>query len=166
MWMFRVAVVLGGRRVDANLRILQVIGSLRAGSSPGSLSLLPQLHVPVFLELPTSTEGCLEDRGTCGGDESREESPVRGVVPVGVRGGFSVNQEIAGVGYPRFFVSQARVFVVLGVLSRNLCCTVEVCVVFLDTLTPEFELYVRLRERRQWDSDFPEFVLVSLVARS
>ncbi|MQL71208.1 hypothetical protein Taro_003537 [Colocasia esculenta] len=70
------------------------------------------------------------------------------------------------VGYPRFFVSQARVFVVLGVLSRYLCCTVEVCVVFLDTLTPEFELYVRLRERRQWDSDFPEFVLLSLVARS
>ncbi|MQL75668.1 hypothetical protein Taro_008049, partial [Colocasia esculenta] len=54
------------------------------------------------------------------------------------------------VGYPRFFVSQARVFVVLGVLSRYWCCTVEVCVVFLDTLTPEFELYVRLRERRQW----------------
>ncbi|MQL74900.1 hypothetical protein Taro_007262, partial [Colocasia esculenta] len=67
------------------------------------------------------------------------------------------------VGYPRFFVSQARVFVVLGVLSRYWCCTVEVCVVFLDTLTPVFELYVRLRERRQWDSDFPEFVLVSLT---
>ncbi|MQM14234.1 hypothetical protein Taro_047166 [Colocasia esculenta] len=28
------------------------------------------------------------------------------------------------------------------------CGTVEVCVIFLDTLTPEFELYVRLRERR------------------
>ncbi|MQM23218.1 hypothetical protein Taro_056281 [Colocasia esculenta] len=70
------------------------------------------------------------------------------------------------VGYPRFFVSQARVFVVLGVLSRYLCCTVEVCVVFLDTLTPEFELYVRLRKRWQWGSDFPEFVLLSLVARS
>ncbi|MQL71855.1 hypothetical protein Taro_004166 [Colocasia esculenta] len=65
--------------------------------------------------------------------------------------------------FPRFFVSQAHVFVVLGVLSRYLCCTVEVCVVFLDTLTPEFELYVRLRERRQWGSDFPEFVLLSLV---
>ncbi|MQL88901.1 hypothetical protein Taro_021464, partial [Colocasia esculenta] len=38
-----------------------------------------------------------------------------------------------------------------------------VCVVFLDTLTPEFELYVRLRERRQWGSDFPEFVLLSLL---
>ncbi|MQM11747.1 hypothetical protein Taro_044656 [Colocasia esculenta] len=39
----------------------------------------------------------------------------------------------------------------------------QVCVVFLDTLTPEFELYVRLRERRQWDNDLPEFVLVSLL---
>ncbi|MQM17945.1 hypothetical protein Taro_050928 [Colocasia esculenta] len=29
-------------------------------------------------------------------------------------------------------------------------CTVKVCVVFLDTLTPEFELYIQLRERRQW----------------
>ncbi|MQL94055.1 hypothetical protein Taro_026705, partial [Colocasia esculenta] len=27
--------------------------------------------------------------------------------------------------------------------------TARICVVFLDTLTPEFELYVRLRERRQ-----------------
>ncbi|MQL96682.1 hypothetical protein Taro_029360 [Colocasia esculenta] len=68
------------------------------------------------------------------------------------------------VGYPRFFVSQTRVLAVLGVLSQYLCCTVEVCVVFLDTLTPEFELYVRLRERRQWDSDFPEF-FVSFVTR-
>ncbi|MQM14613.1 hypothetical protein Taro_047547, partial [Colocasia esculenta] len=56
------------------------------------------------------------------------------------------------VGYPRFFVSQARVFLVFGVLSRYLCCTVEVCVVFLDTLTPVFELYVQLRERRQLGS--------------
>ncbi|MQM14866.1 hypothetical protein Taro_047798 [Colocasia esculenta] len=40
---------------------------------------------------------------------------------------------------------------------------IMVCVVFLDTLTPVFELYVRLRERRQWDSDFPELVLVSLI---
>ncbi|MQL79276.1 hypothetical protein Taro_011712, partial [Colocasia esculenta] len=42
------------------------------------------------------------------------------------------------------------------------CCTVEVCVVFLDTLTPMFELYVRLRERQQWDSDFPELVFSRL----
>ncbi|MQL95661.1 hypothetical protein Taro_028325 [Colocasia esculenta] len=45
------------------------------------------------------------------------------------------------------------------------CGTVEVCVVFLDTLTIEFELYVWLRERRQWDSDFPEFVFSRLVLR-
>ncbi|MQL89673.1 hypothetical protein Taro_022237, partial [Colocasia esculenta] len=42
------------------------------------------------------------------------------------------------------------------------CGTVEVCVVFLDTLTPMFELYVRLRERRQWSSDFPELVFSRL----
>ncbi|MQM06683.1 hypothetical protein Taro_039510 [Colocasia esculenta] len=34
-------------------------------------------------------------------------------------------------------------------LSRYCMCTVEVCVVFLYILTPMFELYVRLRERRQ-----------------
>ncbi|MQL73990.1 hypothetical protein Taro_006329 [Colocasia esculenta] len=45
------------------------------------------------------------------------------------------------------------------------CGTVEVCVVFLDTLTPVFELYVRLRERRQWDSDFRELVFCRLVLR-
>ncbi|MQM11985.1 hypothetical protein Taro_044897, partial [Colocasia esculenta] len=55
---------------------------------------------------------------------------------------------IMSFGYPRFFVSQTRVFVVLGVCPGTVC-TVEVCVVFLDTLTPVFELYVRLRERRQ-----------------
>ncbi|MQM21590.1 hypothetical protein Taro_054633 [Colocasia esculenta] len=43
------------------------------------------------------------------------------------------------VGYPRFFVSQAR---------GARVCIVKVCVVFLDTLTLEFELYVQLRERR------------------
>ncbi|MQM12942.1 hypothetical protein Taro_045863 [Colocasia esculenta] len=60
----------------------------------------------VELELAArGTEGCLEDRGTCGGDESREESPVRGVVPVGVRGGFGVNQEIAGVVRSRVVAS-------------------------------------------------------------
>ncbi|MQL72854.1 hypothetical protein Taro_005196 [Colocasia esculenta] len=31
----------------------------------------------------------------------------------------------------------------------GMVCTIEVCVVFLDTLTLVFELYVRLRERRQ-----------------
>ncbi|MQL86735.1 hypothetical protein Taro_019269 [Colocasia esculenta] len=56
------------------------------------------------------------------------------------------------VGYPRFCVSQARVFVVLGVCPGTLYI-VEVCVVFLDTLTHVFELYVWLRERWQRGSD-------------
>ncbi|MQM17148.1 hypothetical protein Taro_050117 [Colocasia esculenta] len=54
------------------------------------------------------------------------------------------------VGCPRFSVSQA--------VSSGLCPST--CVVpsrsvssDLDTLTPVFELYVRLRERRHWDSD-------------
>ncbi|MQL71385.1 hypothetical protein Taro_003699 [Colocasia esculenta] len=41
---------------------------------------------------------------------------------------------------------------ILTLVYRGLqikCATFEVCVVFLDTLTPEFELYVQLRERRQ-----------------
>ncbi|MQL92431.1 hypothetical protein Taro_025059 [Colocasia esculenta] len=45
------------------------------------------------------------------------------------------------------------------------CSTVEVCVIFLDTLTPEFELYVRLRERRQRAATCVELVLL-LVACS
>ncbi|MQL69487.1 hypothetical protein Taro_001770 [Colocasia esculenta] len=39
-------------------------------------------------------------------------------------------------------------------------CTIEVCVVFLDTLTPVFELYVRLRERWQRGSDLPKSLKV------
>ncbi|MQL93146.1 hypothetical protein Taro_025784 [Colocasia esculenta] len=55
-----------------------------------------------------------------------------------------------GVGCPRFFVSQA--------VSSGLCpgtCAVPSRFVSsdLDTLTLVLELYVRLRERRQWDSD-------------
>ncbi|MQM03811.1 hypothetical protein Taro_036600 [Colocasia esculenta] len=41
------------------------------------------------------TEGCLEDRGTCGVAELREETSWRGAIPVGARGGFGVNREIA-----------------------------------------------------------------------
>ncbi|MQM07994.1 hypothetical protein Taro_040845 [Colocasia esculenta] len=36
----------------------------------------------------------------------------------------------------------------------HIVCTVEACVVFLDTPTPMFELYVWLRERQQRGSDF------------
>ncbi|MQM05449.1 hypothetical protein Taro_038263 [Colocasia esculenta] len=65
----RVAVVIGGRGVDANLRILQ---------------------------LPTGTEGCLEDRRMRGVSELCEETSWRGAIPVGPRGGFGVNREVAG----------------------------------------------------------------------
>ncbi|MQM01265.1 hypothetical protein Taro_034017 [Colocasia esculenta] len=88
----------------------------------------------------------LEDRATLGIAELREETPYRGAIPVGARGGLGVNREVSGVGCPRFFVSQA--------VSSGLCP--DTCVVpsrsvssDLDTLTPLLELYVRLRERRQ-----------------
>ncbi|MQL88513.1 hypothetical protein Taro_021075 [Colocasia esculenta] len=144
MWMLRVAVAVGGIGVDANLRILQVIGS-------------PESRFPTCLSLPLAPASHPR--------VSRASNSMCGALaPVAL---FECVVHVLDmwftwktcVGYPRFFVSQERVFVVLGVLSRYLCCTVEVCVVFLDTLTPEFELYVRLRERRQWGSDFPEFVL-------
>ncbi|MQL87629.1 hypothetical protein Taro_020175 [Colocasia esculenta] len=68
------------------------------------------------------------------------------------------------------FRRDLRFFRSLIAFQSSQCCgdecgTVEVCIVFLDTLTPEFVLYVRLRERQQWDSDFPEFVFSRLVLR-
>ncbi|MQM13206.1 hypothetical protein Taro_046129 [Colocasia esculenta] len=65
------------------------------------------------------------------------------------------------VGCPRFFVSQA--------VSSGLCpgtCVLPSRSVSsdLDTLTPVFELYARLRERRQWDSDCPTCLLVTCSA--
>ncbi|MQL69588.1 hypothetical protein Taro_001866 [Colocasia esculenta] len=39
--------------------------------------------------------GCLDDRGTCGVAESREETSWCGAILVGARGGFGVNREIA-----------------------------------------------------------------------
>ncbi|MQM07155.1 hypothetical protein Taro_039992 [Colocasia esculenta] len=53
------------------------------------------------------------------------------------------------VGYHRFFMSQARVFVVLGVCPGTCVVPSRSVSSILDTLTPVFELYVRLRERRQ-----------------
>ncbi|MQM21156.1 hypothetical protein Taro_054190, partial [Colocasia esculenta] len=51
--------------------------------------------------------------------------------------------------HPRFLGEPGMcIFCARGV--SQYVCTSEVCVVFLDTLTPEFELYVRLRERRLW----------------
>ncbi|MQL99415.1 hypothetical protein Taro_032139 [Colocasia esculenta] len=64
-------------------------------------------------------------------------------------------QTTFAVGCPRFFLSQA--------VSSGLCpgtCVVPLRSVSsdLDTLTPVFELCVRLRERRQWDSDYRTFL--------
>ncbi|MQL93847.1 hypothetical protein Taro_026497 [Colocasia esculenta] len=66
----RVAVAVGGIGVDANLRILQVIGS-----PEGSLLAL-----------------------TRGVAELRKETPYHGAIPVGAGGGLGVNREIVGAG--------------------------------------------------------------------
>ncbi|MQL90904.1 hypothetical protein Taro_023502 [Colocasia esculenta] len=55
----------------------------------------------------------------------------------------------SAVRYPRFCVSQARVFVVLGVCPKTCVVPLRSVSSVLDTLTPLFELYVRLKERRQ-----------------
>ncbi|MQM16626.1 hypothetical protein Taro_049581 [Colocasia esculenta] len=67
---------------------------------------------------------------------------------------FTCSELLVHEVYVRFSVSQA--------VSSGLCP--GTCVVpsrsessDLDTLTPVFELYVRLRERRQWDSDSSKF---------
>ncbi|MQL91218.1 hypothetical protein Taro_023817 [Colocasia esculenta] len=72
------------------------------------------------------------------------------------------------VGYPKFCVSQARLFVVLGVCPSTCVVPLRSVSSVLDTLTSVFELYIRLRERWQWDSDFCfyfplEFLLLWLV---
>ncbi|MQL90825.1 hypothetical protein Taro_023425, partial [Colocasia esculenta] len=58
-------------------------------------------------------------------------------------------RNISAVRYPRFCVSQARVFVVLGVCSGTCVVPSRSVSPILDTLTLVFELYVRLRKRRQ-----------------
>ncbi|MQM09418.1 hypothetical protein Taro_042290 [Colocasia esculenta] len=78
------------------VEVCEVQGHPRAVFLPGSHSPLPQLHAPVSLKLPIGTGDWLEDRGMCGVAESREETPWRGAIPVGARGGFGVNWEIAG----------------------------------------------------------------------
>ncbi|MQL85647.1 hypothetical protein Taro_018180 [Colocasia esculenta] len=64
------------------------------------------------------------------------------------------------VGCPRFFVSQA---VSLGLCPGTYVVPLRSVSSDLDTLTPVFELYVRLRERRHWDSDssFPTEPVIS-----
>ncbi|MQL76371.1 hypothetical protein Taro_008760 [Colocasia esculenta] len=63
------------------------------------------------------------------------------------------------VGYPRFCVSQARVFVVLEVCPGTCVIPLRSVSAVLDTLTPVFKLYVRLRERRQRAATCVELVL-------
>ncbi|MQL89571.1 hypothetical protein Taro_022141 [Colocasia esculenta] len=58
-----------------------------AGSYPGS--------TPGTVGGP-GTEGWLDDRRTCGIVELRKEMSWHGAIPVGARGGFGVNREIAG----------------------------------------------------------------------
>ncbi|MQM17166.1 hypothetical protein Taro_050139 [Colocasia esculenta] len=58
-------------------------------------------------------------------------------------------QNASLVGYPRFCVSQARVFVVLGVCPGACMVPSRSVSSVLDTLTHMFELYVQLSERRQ-----------------
>ncbi|MQL94948.1 hypothetical protein Taro_027613, partial [Colocasia esculenta] len=65
------------------------------------------------------------------------------------------------VGCPRFSVSQA----VSSGLCPGTCVVPSRSVSFdLDTLTPLLELYVRMRERRQWDSDCCTCLLVTCSA--
>ncbi|MQM06133.1 hypothetical protein Taro_038953 [Colocasia esculenta] len=58
----------------------------------------------------------------------------------------------SSVGCPKFCVSQARVFV-LGACPGTCVVTSRSVSSVLDTITPVFDLYIRLRERRQWDND-------------
>ncbi|MQL91202.1 hypothetical protein Taro_023811 [Colocasia esculenta] len=89
MWTLRVAVLVGSIGVDANLRMVQVIGSPE-GSSLSSLSF------PLAPASRPGSEEWLVDRRTRGISELREETSRRGAIPVGARGGLGVNQEIAG----------------------------------------------------------------------
>ncbi|MQM14978.1 hypothetical protein Taro_047917 [Colocasia esculenta] len=61
-----------------------------------------------FRTLQQGTEGWLEDRATLGIAELREETPYRGAIPVGARGGLGVNREIVG-GTKRGLEHSARV---------------------------------------------------------
>ncbi|MQL87595.1 hypothetical protein Taro_020142 [Colocasia esculenta] len=63
------------------------------------------------------------------------------------------------VGYPRFCVSQARVFFVLEVCPGTCVVPSRSVSSVLDTLTLVFELYVQLRERRQRAATVVELVL-------
>ncbi|MQL68038.1 hypothetical protein Taro_000297 [Colocasia esculenta] len=119
-----VAVVLGGIGVDANLIMMQVIGS-------------PKGRFPTLFSIPLAPACCPSGFKASNSSVYVASSTTPTVVT-------------SPVGCPRFFVSQA--------VSSGLCpgtCVVPSRSVSsdLDTLTLVFELHVRLRERRQWDSD-------------
>ncbi|MQM23528.1 hypothetical protein Taro_056593, partial [Colocasia esculenta] len=91
----------GGRRLLASrfmdvdfLNLAAVVVDVYAGAHSHSLS--PQLAAPESLKLPTGTEEWLDDRGTRGVAELREETSRRGAIRVGARGGLGVNREFAG----------------------------------------------------------------------
>ncbi|MQL67937.1 hypothetical protein Taro_000210 [Colocasia esculenta] len=89
MWMLRVAAAIGGKGVDANLRILQVIGSPESSS-------LSSLSFPLAPASRPGSEEWLDDCRTRGIAELHEETSRRGAIPMGARGGLGVNQEIEG----------------------------------------------------------------------
>ncbi|MQM00732.1 hypothetical protein Taro_033480 [Colocasia esculenta] len=71
--------------------------------------------------------------------------------------------DTSSAGSPRFCVSQARA--VISGLCPDTCVVPSRSVSSdLDTLTRLLELYVRLRERRQWDSDYCTCLLVTCSA--
>ncbi|MQL89075.1 hypothetical protein Taro_021647, partial [Colocasia esculenta] len=91
--------------------------------------------------------------------------PLRRRIERGRRRAVDSFRVLLEVGYPRFCVSQARVFVVLGACPDT-CVVLSMSVSsVLDTLTPMFELYVWLRERRQRTTTCVE-LLLRLIACS
>ncbi|MQM09841.1 hypothetical protein Taro_042723 [Colocasia esculenta] len=89
MWTFRRAVPIDDKGVDANLRMVQVIGSPE-GSSLSSHSF------PLAPTCRPGTEEWLDDRRMRGVAKLREETSRRGAIPVGARGGLGVNRGITG----------------------------------------------------------------------
>ncbi|MQL71214.1 hypothetical protein Taro_003533 [Colocasia esculenta] len=72
-----------------------------------------------------------------------------GVVLVGLHSCLTYSRGAAVGPFVRDCETERHVCLLCSGFVPVKCGTVEVCVVFLDTLTPVFELYVRLRERRQ-----------------
>ncbi|MQM11613.1 hypothetical protein Taro_044523 [Colocasia esculenta] len=131
MWTLMVVVAIGGRGVDANLIILQVIGSPESRFfTCSSLPLAPASR-------PRVPEASNRYRRVVGGSWDVWRCRIaqgNAVTRCNCRGSsWRVRREPGGFG---------RFKRVLRSVSSD-----------LDTLTLVFELNVRLRERRQWDSD-------------